>query len=43
MLLLVVRCGYVCVYDTYILLAFRVKAGGSALILLNHGVVPVPT
>ncbi len=27
----------------YVLLAFRVKAGGSALILLNNGVVPVLT
>jgi hypothetical protein len=37
---LVVRCGCVCVY---VLLAFCVKAGGSALILLNHGMVPVFT
>jgi hypothetical protein len=37
---LVVRCGCVCVY---VLLAFNVKAGGSALILMNNGVVPVLT
>ncbi len=27
----------------YVLLAFGLKAGGSALILLNHDLVPVPT
>jgi hypothetical protein len=30
---------WMCVCD--VLLAFHVKAGGSALILLNHGMVPV--
>jgi hypothetical protein len=35
----VVRCGCVCVWSVGLLC----QAGGSVLILLNHGVVPVLT